>query len=350
MSFSKILGQDIVVERLKKSIQNKKIFQSYIFCGPEGVGRELTAISFAKALNCENYSNDACDICSSCKKITSGNHPDVRVIIPEGKSRVIKIDQIREVIKDTAFYPYEGKYKVYIFPEAEKMKLEAANTFLRILEEPLPYVVFILITTYLESLLPTIVSRCNVIKLNYLSSKVIFEVLKKQTNIPDDLLYPISELSCGDLHKALSEREKIIDLRNKVISILSFLSRRDYISVLKITEEMVKISKKNGTDEREGILEILDIILLWFRDIALLKYGVDKKHIINRDILQKLEEEVQTYTLQDVFDAIQSIKDAKMHISRYSNVVSSLNIMFLNICGAIKKEGRDGRDRKEVFA
>lgn len=348
MSFSKILGQDIVVERLKKSIQNKKIFHSYIFCGPEGVGKKITAITFAKALNCENYLDDACDICPTCKKITSNNHPDVKIINPEGKGGIIKVEQIRESIKDMSFRPYEGKYKIYIFNNAEKMKQESANTFLKMLEEPLHYVISILITTYLESLLPTIISRCNVLKFNYLNSKIVSEILKKQTNIPDDLISPISELSCGDLKRAINEKEKIIYLRDNTISALSFLSRKDYVSVLRTTEEIIKVSKQNDGDDRERILEILNIILLWFRDIVFLKYGIDK-YIVNRDVLQKLKNEAEVYTLQDLFNAIQNIKDTKIHISRYSNIAMSLNIMFLNICGAIKQEDKNGKNWKEIF-
>lgn len=335
MSFSDILGQERVMERLKKSIKSKKVFHSYIFHGPEGVGKKATALSFAQALNCKNYLDDACNVCPSCKKNLSGNHPDVRIIIPGGKGEKIKIDQTREIIKETYFLPYEGNYKIYIFQEAEKTSPEAAGAFLKVLEEPYPYNVFILITTNLEDLLPTIVSRCSIVKFNYLTSKTIFHILKKEKNIPEELLSPISELSYGNLKKAKEEGEKILSDRNKIVSILSLLSKVDYILSLKVAEEIIHFAKSKEKPEREVILDVLDIILLWFRDLTLLKCGVNKNLIINRDILSGLQNEVENYNLSDLPNIIQIIKDTKTYIARYANISAALTIMFLNICGAL---------------
>ena len=169
MSFSDIKGQDTAVSSLKNAIRNNRLAHAYIFAGPEGCGRSLLARNFAKVLNCEKEKDDACDSCASCKKINKDVHPDVKWLNKDGKSSQIKIDQIRRLEKQIALKPYEAKYKVFIIKDASFMTVEAANSFLKTLEEPPPNSVLILIAERPRDLFATIVSRCQLIRIKPLS-------------------------------------------------------------------------------------------------------------------------------------------------------------------------------------
>lgn len=147
---------------LKEAIRKRRIFPSYLFVGADGAGKLKAALNFAKALNCScPY---FCETCLSCRKINSGNHPDVFLLQPEGISASIGIDRIRAVIAAANLKPYEGKWKVFIINNAHSMNEAASNAFLKTLEEPPENTVFILISPSKELLLSTIVSRSSVVR------------------------------------------------------------------------------------------------------------------------------------------------------------------------------------------
>ena len=141
-----------------------RIAGAYLFVGPTGVGKETVANHFAKSINCLELDEGACGTCISCRKTADGNHPDTQIVSPSGAW--IRIDQIRELQKRIVYRPYEGIRKVAILREAERMNLEAANCLLKTLEEPPAESVLILLTSNLDALIPTIRSRCQIIKFN----------------------------------------------------------------------------------------------------------------------------------------------------------------------------------------
>ena len=169
MSFAQIKGQQRAVRILQKEIASLSLAGTYLFIGPAGVGKTFTALNFAKALNCKREGIDSCDKCSSCLKIDHLNHPDVQIIKPEKDS--LKIEQIRNLKREAAYKLYEGKKRVWIIEEANKFTLEAANSALKIIEEPPPDTIFILISETKREILPTILSRCEIIRFSSLSSE-----------------------------------------------------------------------------------------------------------------------------------------------------------------------------------
>lgn len=194
MSFSHILGQERVIKILRRFLASNRFPQGLLFFGPSGVGKRTVALELAKALNCQTQitadttrrlaqmnttpmSTDACDRCSSCQKIDKNIHPDVKIISPEKET--IGIDQIRELNREVQWKPFEGKYKVYILEKAEKLTQEAANSFLKTLEEPPTNVFFILLSENKDTLLPTILSRCWALPFSGLSGKVVHEILHR---------------------------------------------------------------------------------------------------------------------------------------------------------------------------
>ena len=192
MSLKNVLGQKQAVEFLLNEIRTNNVKHSYIFYGVKGVGKKFTAIEFAKSLLCDKPTNGySCDICSHCEKISNNSHPDVIVVDTDyqekllgkpDKQKNIKIDTIRYIKEQAFLAPYFGKYKIFIIDQAETLQKEAANSLLKLLEEPPKNCVFILITASLGVLPKTVVSRCELIKFLPFTKEVLKSLLKKEVD------------------------------------------------------------------------------------------------------------------------------------------------------------------------
>lgn len=259
MSFSKIVGQERAIEVLRQILKNKRLPQVLLFYGPSGVGKRTIVLELAKVLNCSttsasgglNHSSleDACDTCLSCQKIDKGIHPDVRIVFPEKDT--LGIEQIRELNRGTQWKPFEGKWKVYILEKAEKLTQEAANSFLKTLEEPPPNVLLILLSENKDVLLPTIVSRCWGIPFSSLSEKAIEEILKQKG---ERYSSGFSRTFAGRLQEAIFGEKNIIEVYKPVEEFWANLSNYTYLQILKLSEEYAQT--------KEGIDKFLTLLLL----------------------------------------------------------------------------------------
>ncbi|MEA1963679.1 MAG: DNA polymerase III subunit delta' [Candidatus Aerophobetes bacterium] len=321
MSFTQIKGQQRAVRILQKEIATSSFPGAYLFIGPAGVGKTFTALNFAKALNCRRGGRDSCDKCSSCLKIDHLNHPDVRVIKPEGDS--LKIDQVRILKRSTAYKLYEGKKRVWIIEEAHKFTLEAANSALKIMEEPPPDTVFILISETKREILPTILSRCEIVRFFPLSPEKIEEIIGNYLPPNSPKVPLIANLSRGSIKKALllikeenvlKERENIIDKLSKNIPIDEIF---DLVA-----------SWKNFNEEQ--LEEILNMILFWFRDLLLLKEDGDAE-LINIDKIKKLKEEEKKYPYFTIQDAINTIETTRSYLKSNVKPKLALENMWLKL-------------------
>jgi len=321
MSFAQIKGQQRAVRILQKEIASLSLAGTYLFIGPAGVGKTFTALNFAKALNCKRESIDSCDKCSSCLKIDHLNHPDVQIIKPEKDS--LKIEQIRNLKREAAYKLYEGKKRVWIIEEANKFTLEAANSALKIIEEPPPDTIFILISETKREILPTILSRCEIIRFSFLSSEQIREIIIN--HLPQNLskISLIMNLSRGSVKKALflikeenilKERDNIINKLNRNITI----------------EEIFELVANWKNFDEEQLEEILNMTLFWFRDLLLLKEGEDIE-LINSDKIEKLKEEEKRYSYFTIRDAINTIEVTKNYLKRNVKPKLALENMWLKL-------------------
>lgn len=278
MSFSKIVGQERVIEVLRQILKNKRLPQVLLFYGPSGVGKRAVALELAKILNCKTQMQtdistdadgkdyprqsafevkksaairvlDACGTCLSCQKIDKGIHPDVRIVFPEKDT--LGIEQIRELNRGTQWKPFEGKWKVYILEKAEKLTQEAANSFLKTLEEPPPNVLLILLSENKDVLLPTIVSRCWGIPFSSLSEKAIEEILKQKG---ERYSSGFSRTFAGRLQEAIFGEKNIIEVYKPVEEFWANLSNYTYLQILKLSEEYAQT--------KEGIDKFLTLLLL----------------------------------------------------------------------------------------
>src|ERR1051325_9968022 len=178
VTFRDILGQEYALSLLQKALGSTRLGHAYLFYGPSGVGKRLTALQFAKVLSCHGAAVDACDKCTSCHKIDTGNHPDVVVINPEGTS--IRIEHIRTLQRQLSYKPYESQRTVVIIDGCESLTPPAANALLKTLEEPPTSALLLLLTSKKDVLPLTIVSRCQQIPFRPLAPSYIRALLLQQ--------------------------------------------------------------------------------------------------------------------------------------------------------------------------
>src|SRR4051794_10808706 len=190
MPFRDVVGHARLVGLLSRSVAGGTLPPSLLFAGPAGVGKQLTALAVAQALNCTNTTTgsglraegsagtpfDACGVCAACTRIARGVHPDVLFVAP-GDSGAIKIDQVREVVDRAQYRPFEGRRRVVVIDEADALVPSAQNALLKTLEEPTPSSVFILVTSRPDMLLPTVLSRCPQLRFRPLSLEEIVKAL-----------------------------------------------------------------------------------------------------------------------------------------------------------------------------
>jgi len=258
VSFREIEGQDAAIEFLKRSIAGDTVSHAYIFMGPPGVGKKLTAINFAKALNClDPKDGGPCDLCSRCKKINGANHPDVFLIAPEKEDSSFGIDKIRGIIKDIGLKPYEGRRKVYILEGAGAMTPEAQNSILKTLEEPPSDAVIILIAENLNHILTTIQSRARKVAFFPLGASVVEKILVDSHGVDRERAGILSRISSGLLGKALKYKDE--GFFEKRLRIIDGLRNESFFD-----------SDFDGVSKSDLKL-CLDVMLTWYRDILVVK-------------------------------------------------------------------------------
>lgn len=199
---------------LRNILRRGRIPNGLLFWGAGGIGKRRTALEMAKAINCIDAVDDACDSCLSCRKVTHGNHPDVKVVVPVKKSRVIGVNVVKELNELASLRPFESEWRVFIIEDADRMNLDAQNHFLKTLEEPPGRSMFILLTEYPRMLLPTIRSRCQMVRFRPLSPATVVELLREQRDLAEDLAESVAALSQGQMSRALdlldSEKREVV--------------------------------------------------------------------------------------------------------------------------------------------
>lgn len=304
MSFKDIKAQERAVSFLKSSIERSRIANAYIFCGPEGVGKKLTALNFAKAINCSNPVGAAgCDTCPSCIKIDSLNHPDVFLATPEKAGGSVKIDDIRAVIKDVGLKPYEAKKKVYIIDEANSLTEEAENALLKTLEEPSVNAALILITENPSDLLPTIRSRCQIVKFFAIDSAVVKDILMKGHGLDEVMAHILANISCGSMGQALHLKEK--DFFKKREGVIKALSSNTFSDL-----DLDKASKVD-------LKSVLDIMLTWYRDILVTKTG--DRNVVNIDKADLISRNSEKMSFDRLDDVIKKIISTQTYLEQNAN-------------------------------
>lgn len=322
MAFKDIIGQKQAVEIIRKSLRDSRLSQTYLFVGPEGVGKRLTAISFVQALNCKDEPMEGCGKCDICNAIDKLSFPDLFYLQPDGQW--YKIQQIRELRKEAYLKPYVSKWKVFILDEAHQLRSESANALLKILEEPPEYTIFILIAYRPELLLPTIISRSQVVNFSYLNYDEIEHIIKDR--VSEDRLDILIGLSQGSVGKALFwNDEENWKKRLELLKYLTLLKKEKLYSPFELVDFLVE------EKDHEKIVDYLEIVLLWWRDILFWKITQNEDNIIQKDFLIEIVRKSQEYSISNLVSFFKWTQDAIRGIRNNANLMLTLESLFLRI-------------------
>lgn len=291
MPLSAVQGQVRAVDALKGALRSGSIHHAWLFGGPEGVGKELTAVGFAQALLCPEAKMEGCGTCGVCQRVERRNHPDVTWLMPEDEqvqrglagrsdfthvpSRELKVEQVRQLQERLSFRALEGRYKIAIIVSAEKTNVQAQNAFLKTLEEPPPDTVMILLAAGIDRLLPTIRSRCSKVHFGPLPEQFVAQKVKAERKLDDETAKLVAVMAGGSLARAMEMDVEGLSARKDVIERFEAAKATDARTVLRFAEEYGA-----SREEAEAALQLLQ---LWTRDVAVAKAGGEK--LANGDLL-----------------------------------------------------------------
>ncbi|WP_089744011.1 DNA polymerase III subunit delta' [Gracilibacillus ureilyticus] len=301
--------QPIVSKMLTNSIKKKRISHAYLLYGDKGTGKYALAQLVAKSIFCKNKEGyEPCGTCLDCKRINSGNHPDLHIIHPDGAS--IKTDQIAHLKKEFTYTGLESNKKVYIIEHADKMTDNAANRLLKFLEEPSQETTAVLLTENSQSLLSTIRSRCQILALMPLNSKQLEQKLI-ETGITEGNARILTNFT-RNLDEALDKSKDtwFAQARKLVVQLVEMLqNNRDEVPIFVHTQWMAHFKEK--TQLQEG----LDLLLVWFRDV--IHYHMDdSSSIVFLHQMEKLEQASMYWSIQDITKHLQTIMEAKRKLEQ----------------------------------
>ena len=310
------------IEALKKSIKEDTISHAYLFQGEEGIGKKKLSYAFSKALLCTGEGDKPCNLCDACRRFDNGNSPDFFHIAPV--KNMIRIPEIEMIQKEMTTAPINSDKKVVLVEDAHLMNKESNNKFLKTLEEPPSFVHIILTSSQANKLLPTIISRVQIINFFPVPNRTIQDLLVEQYDKTEDQAKFITEFTKGAIGKSidLSKDDSLFEIREEVLKVVTGLINGDKTKVF----NSIYFFNKH----EEEIDELLDIMIYYFRDILIYKKLGGSSLIINKDKISSLE----NHSFMDfnrISDIILNIMETKDIIKKNINYNLAIEAMLLNI-------------------
>lgn len=328
-TFQDIIGQEQIKEHLQNAISTGKISHAYIINGERFAGKEFIARIFAMALQCEAAGGKPCQECHSCKQALSWNQPDI-IRVTHEKPGSIGVDDIRGQINgDIAIKPYNSPYKIYIMNEAEKMTVQAQNALLKTLEEPPAYAVILLLTTNVNSLLQTILSRCVILNMKPVSDQLVKAYLMQEMQVPDYKAEVCVAFARGNIGKArqLAASEDFDKVKEEALSLLKYVHEMD------ITEMIAAIKKVS--EYKFDVNDYLEILTIWYRDVLLFKATSDANHLVFKEEIQSIRRVAGRTSYEGIESVIQALTKARNRLDANVNFELTMELLLL----AMKENG-----------
>lgn len=340
-----------ILTKFQFAHQNDRLAHAYLFYGPEGTGKEAVSLEIAKLLICKDIDTHPCNACPACLKINKLSHPDLHFIFPVAnkwnnediKKRIeekannpfaaidqsgttnISINRIRELKNEAKYPPFESNHKVYILADAEKMNRESANSFLKLLEEPPSYLTLILITSSKNALLDTIRSRCRAIYFPLLSEDEIITIVKKFHPI-DERTKKVIRFARANLKTVFRTFEEDFSERQEIV--LTFLRAAASGSAQKISDSIDNIYRRR---DKNYLMEILNLITLWFQDVIHLLTFQEEAQIINIEYTEELTKFTNAFADSDFDYIIRIIEETIQNVNRNVHAPLLLTVLALRI-------------------
>jgi DNA polymerase-3 subunit delta' len=340
---NQITGNQRAREMLARILELGRLPGALLFSGEEGIGKKLFALEVARALNCRSPRQaQGCGECSSCQRIARFNYPEAEesddwkniiwtdygdvgmVVAPK---RVLLVDQMRQIEREANFRPFEGKARVFIIDDADKLNEPAANALLKVLEEPPPTSHLILVTSQPAMLLPTVRSRCQVVRFAPLTTAEIEDYLVRTQKMSTAEAALRARLGRGSIGRALaSEVSTLQDQRSAMLKVIRALTLTDdRLFLLRAAEELNEARYK---DEYEARLDVLETLI---RDALALAVGAPKTQIINDDLLSELTQISQRISSTRAAKWITQIEELREQLVVNINRKAATDALFMSM-------------------
>jgi DNA polymerase-3 subunit delta' len=332
MSWNRLIGNREALGRLRTMAASGQVPGSLLLVGPEGAGKCTAAVVLAKAFNCARLAGDGEPCggeCGPCLRIDRGEHPDVRRLQPEGKGGQLRVDAVRELVREIPFRPFEGRRRFFVLDQADRMNESAANALLKSLEEPPPSSTLILVTAHEADLLSTVVSRCQRIRFVPLPIEEMVEVLERQHGLAAEEARLAAAVSRGSMKRALQIRaDEMQALRSEACQLLEQLAvgmkRRD---LFPLADSLARSSEK---------LEPLLMLMLGLtRDLAAVAAG-EPARVLHVDLGPRLEALAARAPLAQWLEGYAKLEKALAALAVYSNKRVTLEELLLELDGDLR--------------
>jgi DNA polymerase-3 subunit delta' len=337
-----IVGHEKAIEVLQRAVDDEsRLSHAYLFAGPEQVGRATTARRFAQALNCQSEDSRPCDECRACRLIAEGKHPDVETMTMGGicdesehkdhskdNSQDIRICQVRRLEHVVIRAPFEARLRVIIVDPADALTTEAANAFLKTLEEPPDHVVLILITAHEEALLETVRSRCRRIVFGGASRSEIEAALLERWDAEPETAAKLSRMAQGRLGWAVDalKNEKGLEDREEVLEEIEELLRGGDKERFEYARALGDRYQRNNRAVRDS----LNVWSDWWRDVLLTASG-EEELALSIDRLDTLRSHASQYGVAGAVRALRALTDVQQHLDEHASPTLALEVMLLEL-------------------
>jgi DNA polymerase-3 subunit delta' len=368
VGFDRIKGQDAAVAMLKSAFESGRFSHAYLFHGPDGVGKETTALELAKALNCEASVFNGCGKCRQCVMASAFGHPDIHLLFPSPrdakvadraewiagyardgyreqsfgrKAAIISVEAVlSEVVANANKRPYVGTWKVFVIADADRMTTEASNTLLKTLEEPPEQTVIVLTSSRSSALPPTVVSRCQRIQFSRLPREAVEEVLVSDARLGFDKEGARAAAASAQGSPGLAVRGERGGVSAELESVAAIMAGRRAHDVPSLLDEAGRLAYRLGRREQQ---DTLDLMLLWLRDVAALlraREGAAEPDLLFARHRADLEAQAGAMSFADVERLVWKIDDARRAVERYSNASVVFTSVLLDVAIARKQAVR----------
>jgi len=344
MPLTAIQGQSHACEFIHRALLSRRLHHAYLFTGPAGVGKALTARALAQALLCTQPTEtaDACAHCNACQRVESAQHADLHILErlekkDGGRERNIKIAQVRELQRALTFKAFEGKRRVILLLDAECMTPPTANALLKTLEEPSVDTHFILVSDAAHRLLPTIISRCQRVRFSPLSTELIADTLVDLKGIQSTEAISLSRLAEGSLGRAVAlAKDDVLEARSEL---LSKVGGRSNVSP-NLSDTLGFAADLARPDRREFLPTAFHLLRTWHRDILALQGGMAPGDLVNIEYAEQIKSRAEQLSQSEVFNRLERLNRAEAAIfERMGNARLVLESLFIHLTDQLEPVG-----------
>ena len=322
-----IYGNQQARARLERAALGDAVSHAWLLTGPAGIGKTTLALEFARLLQCTGRGpadSEPCGECASCRKIAHGSHPDVTMIEPKKDERTLKVEIVRDMIRMASLSPTEGRWRIFVIPDIERMAPAGMNALLKTLEEPAPQVILLLTSSEPETLLPTVLSRCQIVPMLPLSPDEVARALTERWQVPDTEARALAGLANGRLGWAVRAVKKP-ELREQRIHELEELAGLATAS----RDERLRRAGALGTDV-ESARRVLELWTLWWRDVVLAAGGAS--HLATSGALRTQAERLgRALGVEGAQAFMKALLDAQLALEANANPRLTMEVLALDL-------------------